>query len=113
MLPECEKTDRACIAEYILKKAQRTGNPAERSLGVAKKESGLKHDVIGDMDIICPRGVNEGKPVRARGIWQITECYYPQVSDEVAFDPILSTDFVMDNGLLKDGVCQSQFTTCK
>ncbi|MFA6991933.1 MAG: hypothetical protein WC269_01470 [Candidatus Gracilibacteria bacterium] len=61
-----------------------------RSLGLyqlALCESGLRADAVGDMNIICPR---TGKSVRARGMFQITECYHPEVTDEQAFDPYWS-----------------------
>lgn len=40
------------------------------------------------MNIVCER---TGKPVRARGLWQWTECYHPEISDECAYDVYCST----------------------
>lgn len=48
----------------------------------------------GDMKITCPRGVHKGNPVRARGLVQITECYFPEVTDEQAYDPEFSLEFL-------------------
>lgn len=95
---------------YVTQKAKEYGIPVSRALHVIEAESGYSPENVGDMDIPCKR---TGKPVRARGAWQLTECWYPQVSDEVAFDFKKSTDYVFEKGLLKEGVCQSQFSTCK
>lgn len=95
---------------YVVEQATKHGIPVERALHVLENEGGYFPTEDGDMDLICRR---TGKPVRARGPWQITECYYPQVPDEVTDDFKKSTDYVFDNGLLKDGTCQSQFSTCR
>lgn len=50
-------------------------------------ESSYRASAVGDMKLICPRGVNGGLPVRARGLAQITQCYHPEVSDAQAFNP--------------------------
>ncbi len=50
----------------------------------------------GDMNITCPRGINKGKPVRARGAVQITECYFPEVTDEQAYDVEFSLNFLAE-----------------
>ena len=64
---------------------------------------------IGDMDLTCSK---TGKPVRARGGWQITECYHPEISDECAFDLKCSTAFALP--IIKNPVsCRSQFSTCR
>jgi hypothetical protein len=48
------------------------------------EESSLNPDIKdGDMDVTC---VTTQKPVRARGLAQITECYHPEVSDAEAYD---------------------------
>jgi hypothetical protein len=64
---------------------------------------------VGDMNITCKR---TGLPVRARGILQLTECYYPDIPDSCAFDPECSLKEVIH--LIKDDVtCKSQWTTCR
>jgi len=98
------------VKAYITKEAIEHNIPVERALHVAEKESHFGEDPKGDLDIICKR---TGEPVYARGVYQLTRCYYPQVSDEVAFDKQKNIDYVFDNGLLKDGVCQRQFSTCR
>src|SRR5574343_477010 len=67
---------------------------------VVSNESQYDINNIGDMDIICKTGPNKGKPVRARGLMQITDCYYPEVTDEQAFNPDFNLEFGMK--LMKD-----------
>jgi hypothetical protein len=67
----------------------------------------LNPQAVGDMNIY-----RNGKPVRARGIWQITQAYHPEISDSEAFDPIWSTEYVMP--ILKNKkLCEQEFTTCR
>lgn len=95
---------------YVVQKAKENNIPVERAVYVIEHEGGYFNTEDGDMNLTCAR---TGKPIRARGPWQITECYYPQVPDEVTDDFKKSTDYVFENGLLKEGVCQKQFSTCK
>lgn len=83
--------------------------PEEKLAYIIHKESTGSTTVIGDMDIVCKR---TGKPVRARGILQITECYYPEISDECAFDIDCSIRTMAEK--LKDHkTCREQWTTCR
>lgn len=76
---------------------------------VVSNESQYNPKLIGDMSIRCP---STGKPVRSRGLVQITECYYPDVTDAQAFDPNFNLQFGMK--LMKDKKsCMSQFSTCR
>lgn len=74
---------------------------------IVKNESSYNKDAVGDMNIACP---SNGYPVRARGPVQITECYYPQVTDEEAFDWDFSLNFLAKK--LANGKC-SEWTTCR
>lgn len=65
----------------------------------------------GDMAITCPAGPNKGKPVRARGLWQFTECYHPEVSDAEAYDMASSTTLALPL-LRNEKTCRNQFSTC-
>lgn len=96
-------------------KARENGVSEARAVHVARAESRFVYDAKGDMDITCynPGTPFHGEPVEARGTWQITKCYYPDVPDDVAYDPIASTDFVFANRLLEEGTCQEQFSTCR
>lgn len=72
-------------------------------------ESGGNPFLTGDMNIICKR---TGKPVRSRGIIQISECYYPEISDECAY----TVECALDKMILlikDDKTCKSQWTTCR
>lgn len=76
---------------------------------VVENESQYDPNLVGDLHIKCPQ---TGKPVRARGLVQITECYYPEVTDEQAFDPNFNLEFGMK--LMKNkSTCMNQFTTCR
>ena len=53
----------------------------------------------GDMYITCAR---TGLPVRARGLVQITECYFPEIPDKEARDPAYAIEFLAKN--MADGL---------
>lgn len=101
--PPREKT----ISEIIDEKALQYGVSAELVHYIVKKESQYNPKAIGDMNLICKR---TGKPVRARGILQITECWYPDVSDACAFDVECSLDRMLP--VMKTD-CESQWSTCQ
>ena len=48
----------------------------------------------GDMNITCAR---TGLPVRARGLVQITECYFPEITDEEARHVPYAIEFLAKN----------------
>lgn len=77
---------------------------------IVSNESSFETMAVGDMDIICSRGINKGKPVRARGVAQITECYFPEITDEQAFDVEFSLDFLAEN--IAEGNCRKLWSTC-
>ena len=58
-----------------------------------ESESKWNPKALGDMNIDCKQGVNAGKPVRARGLAQITDCYNASTTDEEAFDPEYALEF--------------------
>ncbi len=92
--------------------AKKYGVPDELAHYVVRNESHYNPNELGDEHIICKEGVNKGKPVNARGLVQITECYYPEVTDEQAYDPNFNLEFGMK--LMKDKkTCMNQFTTCR
>lgn len=100
--PPREKT----ISELIDEKALQYNVSAELVHYIVKKESQYNPKAVGDMNLICER---TGRPVRARGILQITECWYPDVSDECAFDVTCSLDRMLP--VMKTD-CESQWSTC-
>lgn len=81
----------------------------ELALYVAYGESSFDTQEIGDMKIPCPL---TGKPVRARGLWQITECFHPEISDDIAFSLESSTEWAMK--ILSDKrKCIREWTICR
>lgn len=75
---------------------------------IVRLESHYIRTAEGDMDIICKR---TGKPVRARGPVQITECFHPEVSDENAFDWEYSLNWAAEKIASKQ--CGKEWTTCR
>lgn len=109
-----EKWASTTIRSYIEEKALLLGVKKELALYIAEHESRFNPDEIGDMDIICKKrdSTNYGRPVRARGVFQITDCYWPHITDEQAFDARFNIDLALP--LLKDKeTCLVQFTTCR
>lgn len=106
-------TSTTTVAEYVAQEARDAGVPLARALYVARVESkGFDAFATGDMDITCPRGPNKGKPVRARGLWQITECYHPEVTDAEAYSFIWSTQWALPR-LKNPATCRQEWTACR
>ena len=82
---------------------------------IAEEESGYNKNAEGDLTITCrnPKSPHNGQPVYARGVYQITRCYHPNVTDEQAFDPDFNIEYAMK--LIAQGTetCKRQFTTCR
>lgn len=103
--PECVGNIQELVSCY----AQKNGVNPKLAQYIVSNESNYDPNTIGDMKIKCP---STGKPVRSRGLVQISECYYPQITDSQAFDPNFALDFGMK--LIKNKkVCEQQFTTCR
>ncbi len=107
--PTYDFTSTTSVAIFIESQSRLNFVPVKRALAVSGGESHFIASSTGDMNIICPR---TGKPVRARGIWQITECYHPEVSDEQAYDVASSTAWAMDR-LGDDETCKQEWTQCR
>lgn len=60
---------------------------------IVTNESSFNPLAIGDMGITCKK---TGRPVRARGAVQITECYFPEITDAQAFDPDFAINFLAE-----------------
>lgn len=80
------------------------------ALFMAEQESTFRPDALGDMHIICP---HTGKPVRSRGLYQISECYHPEFTDADAFEPEKNIRKAME--IVSEGKinCISQFSSCR
>ncbi len=98
-------TVQECITEY----SEKYDVPRAKLDYIVKNESQYKESAIGDMNLTCRR---TGLPVRARGILQITECYYPEISDECAFDAKCSLETMLPIMADKER-CISQWSTCR
>lgn len=70
------------VEEVITESAIKHDVDPSMALAVAKCESNLDPKALGD----------NGK---SRGIWQIHAPSWPEVSDEMAFNPVLSTQWAM------------------
>lgn len=100
----CEVSIQACIEE----KATQYNVSVEKLHYIIQNESSYNPNATGDMGITCKR---TGLPVRARGILQITECWYPNISDECAYDVECSLDKMLPIMANKKS-CIEQWTTC-
>lgn len=97
------------LDDLFLKYATKYAVDEKRLRYIVEEESRYNLRAIGDMDIVCKR---TGKPVRSRGILQISECWHPEVSDQCAFDPECSFKSMIL--LIKDdNTCKEQWTTCR
>lgn len=89
--------------------SKKYGVPESILAYVIEKESHYNEKAIGDMNITCKR---TGQPVRARGLLQITECFYPEISDECAFDAKCSLETMLPIMADKER-CKTQWSTCR
>ena len=103
-------TSTSSVAAYIKTTAIARNINSDLALFIADKESQFVATSTGDMNLVCPQGVNKGKPVRARGVFQITECYHPEVSDACAYNVACATDIALP--MIRDN-CLKEFSTCK
>ena len=85
-----------------------------RAVFIARGESHFVWNERGDMDIICwnKRSPFYGKPVAARGVWQITRCYHPEVTDAQADDVEWSTAWALPR-IADKKKCIKEWTQCR
>jgi len=94
--------------EDIVRKLARSSNLDEdKVVFIAKCESQLEPKTLGDGHLTCKR---TGEPMRSRGIWQINECYHPEVSDKQAFDPEWATNWAIKK--FKKGTDSKEWLLC-
>ena len=106
------KNTKANIRAYVLYQASSTGVWVDKIDHMVENESHYDPTAIGDMKLICQYGKNKGKPVRAKGIWQITDCGHPEITDEQAFDIEWSTAWALSIISKSQKDCRNQWTTC-
>ena len=107
-------TSSSTIKVYLTEMAIKHEIPIERMLWIAEKESQWETDRVGDIDKVCP----DGRQMRARGLWQIVNCWH-DISDEEAFSVVSSTIYAIPYLKNKPEIwsgyryCQKWFTkTC-
>ena len=107
---EAEVEEPLSVQELVSHYADEFGVNKELAHYVAFNESSYNPNAIGDMDITCPL---DGKPVRARGVFQLTDCWYGHIPDEDAFHA--ETNIKIGIEVIAKGrtTCMSQFTTCR
>ena len=71
------------LEAYIRLSARDWGVDERLVLCLIEKESQFNPRALGDTHLTCPA---TGKPIRSRGILQINDCAWPEVSDETAFN---------------------------
>ncbi len=86
--------------------AESHGVSAELLSTIVSRESQWNVKAVGDMQLVCPK---TGKPVRAKGLMQITDCYWPDISDDEAFDPTFALTWAAEK--LANGECKL-WSTC-
>jgi len=95
--------------DYITQEALKMGVDPRLALYVWTHEGQGNLTARGDLHLTCKR---TGAPVNARGGWQITECYHPEVSDACADDLECSTKVAMP-WLVEKKKCMQEFSTCR
>ncbi len=100
--------------ELVSKYAQEAGVDQKIAHYVADAESGYQPRKIGDTDILChnKRSPYDGQEVYARGVFQITRCYHPEVSDMQAFDPDFNISWGIHQIAQGEKKCRAEFSTC-
>lgn len=98
------------VRNYVLAEAKKAGVHVEKFLYIAEKESQFNPKATGDMHITCP---STGKPVRSRGLFQISTCYHPEVSDAQAYDVQFATGWAINVIANSKKDCITQFSTCR
>lgn len=79
------------IQEKITEAAKEAGVNPSLALLIVKNESSFNPKALGDGHLICKQGPNKGKYIQSRGLWQINDCAWPEVTDEQAYDVDWST----------------------
>jgi hypothetical protein len=96
--------------KYVAHHAERLGLSGEMVVCIATYESRFRANAIGDRHLTCPI---TGQKQRSRGIFQISDCFHPEVSDEVAFSIPDSTEWALKRIKQGYGDEWSTFERCK
>lgn len=91
----------AILKDYVVVEAIASGVDTQLAIRIAGNESRFNpHPKDGDGDKICK---TTGEPMRSRGMWQWNTCGHPDISDEQAYNPIISTQLAIQ--AIKRGEC--------
>jgi hypothetical protein len=109
-----QKKSTTTVKEYVLQQAKLAGVHVAKIDYMVKNESHYNPKATGDHDIICLNKKSKyyGEPVYARGLWQITRCWHPEITDEQAFDPEFSTAWALSIIASSKQDCIRQWATC-
>lgn len=112
--PEVKLDTKDKIRDYVLNEAKKAGVHVAKIDWMIEHESHYDPKRVGDEDIVCfnKRSPFYKKPTHARGIWQITRCWHPEVSDAQAEDVKWSTDWALAIIMHSKNDCRSQWSTC-
>ncbi|MEO8361593.1 MAG: hypothetical protein ABI672_16280 [Vicinamibacteria bacterium] len=96
--------------DYVAAHAAKLGVDADLAVCIAEHESKFQADALGDGDLICPL---TGAPQRSRGLFQISDCWHPEVPDDIAFSVTSATEWALSR--MKDGHLSewSTYGSCK
>ena len=106
---------------YALEEAKKAGIWVEKFDWILEHESHYNPNARGDQKI-DERGNGKctnkksplyGKPANARGLGQITECWYPEISDEKADDYHFAVAFVINEITTSRDNCKVKYSTCR
>ena len=78
--------------DYVAAQAVKAGLSADLAVCIAEHESRFQPDALGDGHLTCPM---TGEPQRSRGLFQISDCWHPEVPDEIAFSVASSTEWAL------------------
>lgn len=95
-------SDSKAVMDYVEGEAIKSGVDPAMALFILNGETTLRPEVLsgivlGDTHLTClaKASPNYGRKMRARGAWQFNDCYYPEITDEQAFDLETSTALAM------------------
>ena len=74
---------------------------------IVRKESSYNPKAVGDTNYFCKR---TQKTAPSRGLAQINECWWPDITREQMEDPYFAISFLAKH--LKDGKCKQYWMTC-
>ncbi|MBU3926088.1 transglycosylase SLT domain-containing protein [Patescibacteria group bacterium] len=106
-LVEVQQIGPITLEDMIREKARANNLDEEKIIFIARCESQIEPEAIGDGHLFCARTQER---VRSRGIWQINSCAHPEIADEQAFNPVLSTNWAIE--IFKKGDESKEWKRC-